>query len=157
MVYSLIIKSISAGHKCYSSWFRAYRFIGDWPRVSLSQIINDCASTKSIRFVSKIIIFRHNFIISFLKVVWKPSLFFLFENCSFFRFEKYHKFELKMLWLFVLAIIVPINMSTCENTNLAAIRWAHAVNNQKLLKEALDNSKWAYFPIGINHSNSSNE
>lgn len=46
-----------------------------------------------------------------------------------------------MLWLFVLAIIVPINMSTCENTNLAAIRWAHAVNNQKLLKEALDNSK----------------
>lgn len=42
-----------------------------------------------------------------------------------------------MLWIFVLAIIMPISLVTCENSNLTAITWRHAVNSHAELEDAL--------------------
>lgn len=44
-----------------------------------------------------------------------------------------------MLWLFVLlAIIMPISLVSCDNVNLTAITWEHAVNSQAKLEAALN-------------------
>lgn len=44
-----------------------------------------------------------------------------------------------MFWLFVVAIVVPITMGTCdEKANLTAIKWEHAVNSQVQLDKALE-------------------
>lgn len=46
-----------------------------------------------------------------------------------------------MLWLFVLAIVMPIGMGSCDDVNLAKIKWAHAVNDWNLLEKALNDGK----------------
>lgn len=46
-----------------------------------------------------------------------------------------------MLWIFVLALIMPISLGSCDDTNLAQVTWAHAVNSQDELKNALANDK----------------
>lgn len=54
-----------------------------------------------------------------------------------------------MLWIFAIAIIMPIDIGLCASTdttvmaqaNLTAITWVHAVNGQAKLTKALNNSK----------------
>lgn len=46
-----------------------------------------------------------------------------------------------MLWIFVLALIMPISLGSCDDANLAKVTWDHAVNSQAKLKAALDNGK----------------
>lgn len=49
-----------------------------------------------------------------------------------------------MMWLFVIAIVMPIMMGTCEEApaekpiNRTAVTWDHAVNSQAKLKHALE-------------------
>lgn len=50
-----------------------------------------------------------------------------------------------MLWIFVLALIMPISLGSCDDTNLAHVTWAHAVNSQAELKTVLDNGKTYIF------------
>lgn len=45
-----------------------------------------------------------------------------------------------MLWIFVLALIMPISIGHCDDTNLAHVTWAHAVNSEAELTAALDNA-----------------
>lgn len=45
-----------------------------------------------------------------------------------------------MMWLFVIAIVMPIMMGTCEEAvvNKTAVTWEHAVNSQAKLEHALE-------------------
>lgn len=60
-----------------------------------------------------------------------------------------------MLWIFALAIIMPIDVGFCASigrsesdinatitVNLTAITWDHAVNSQAKLKNALASKLW---------------
>lgn len=46
-----------------------------------------------------------------------------------------------MLWVFVLALIMPISLGSCDDVNLAKVTWAHAVNSHDALKNALTDGK----------------
>lgn len=46
-----------------------------------------------------------------------------------------------MLWIFVLALIMPISLGSCDDVNLAKVTWEHAVNSQAKLQDALSNGK----------------
>lgn len=47
-----------------------------------------------------------------------------------------------MLWVFVLALIMPISLGSCADApNLAQVTWAHAVNSQDALTTTFANGK----------------
>lgn len=55
-----------------------------------------------------------------------------------------------MLWVFVLALIMPISLGSCDNAaNLAKVTWAHAVNSQDALTTTLANGKSHIFAFQI--------
>ena len=47
-----------------------------------------------------------------------------------------------MLWVFVLALIMPISLGSCDDAaNLAKVTWAHAVNSKDALNTTFANGK----------------